>query len=135
MKNGMKYLIVSLLLVSANAWSATELFGASGELVSYDCKVIVVGSGDDDLLQQNFFTMQNSTSAHGALQRTYENKVHKVIVMADGRWMGFMWYKNGKLVAQSVFCQSEQVVEARALILYNPEDPNDQASLDCTKSQ
>ncbi len=56
---------------------------------------------------------------------------YRVDVIADSRWRGISWSQNGRLIAKTVIAGNGSLPEHLAMIAYNPQNEDEQASLSC----
>lgn len=92
------------------------------------CNVIVVA--EDEYIEKELKVMK-VTKGHGAPELSVEGKTNQVTAMADGKWLGLKWLKNGKLVAESVNLIRNESDQPRVLIMYNPNNTDEQVSIGC----
>jgi hypothetical protein len=100
---------------------------------TYSCQVILIATD----LPQGSLTFKYTVSptnvgSHGGQEFPFAAGTHKISAISNDRWLGITWTKAGVLVASSVFARSEVNQGSMALIIYNPQNPEEQVSLDCS---
>ena len=86
----------------------------------------------EEFLEQKF-EAPNGSQGHGGPEQNVKGKVNEVITMADGKWLGISWWKNGELIAESINLIRDVIAQPRVLIVYNPKNVEEQVSLDCSQ--
>lgn len=124
----MKRLILLAVLVSGMTASA-----ASTVVRGYSCDVAVIAEGVDGGAQvQTIKRPLLAPGGHGGEPVELTFGSHKVMILADGIWRSISWWRDGKLVAETVTANSEVVQGQQAIIVYNPENQDEEAYLSCT---
>lgn len=77
------------------------------------------------------FVAPLSGGSHGGDERTFDFGDHQVQVTVDGKWRNLSWYFQGKLVSAVVSATGDVIAGHQAIIVYNPENPDDQLHLSC----
>lgn len=98
------------------------------------CEVIVVAK--DLSLNEGQVTFDvpfRADKSHGGDPLEFQFRDHKVSVLADGRWLGLNWSLRDQLLAEGVTVIGNPTEEARVLMLYNPADQDESASINCRK--
>lgn len=72
-----------------------------------------------------------SRGSHGGSNRVFEYKDHKVVVVADGKWMGITWWKGAQKLGEAVTVTTNAEILSRVLIVVNTTNDNERVSLTC----
>lgn len=105
----------------------TSLF-ISGQAMALQCQVIVVT--EEEHIEENFVAPATS-QGHNVPEMTVTGQRHEVTAMADGKWLGLSWRKDGELLAESISLIRDVTSQPRVLLIYNPVNVDEQISLDC----
>jgi hypothetical protein len=101
---------------------------------SYSCRLGVVHEDlPDGEFEQSFAVPAvASGDSHGGTPLEFKFSDQRVEVLADGKWLALSWWVKEKRIAEVVSVLGAESKDARVLIAYDPENPeNNQASLDC----
>lgn len=114
----MKYLFLLLaLLVSSKA-------------LALNCEILVIT--DKEFLEKTI-TAPMEAVGHGAPEYHLKGESNEVTVMADGQWLGIRWSQNGEVIAETLNVLKTPVNQPRTLLVYNPKNTDEQASISCQK--
>lgn len=134
MKNLTTFLCLSLAFAANCAFAS----GDGPSLItppppeSYHCHIIVFADDlKDGYVEQNFVAVAQATQTHGGQQYIFTLDKYKVSLLANDRWMGISWSKGQELIGETVFLRTQLSQEAQVLMLFNPKNSNEYASLDC----
>ena len=123
--NFLKFLILGLCLPAYSF--------AQSSISQLSCRVGVIHSDFKDGYAEATFLMDVvARTGHGGESKAFAFQNHHVEVLADGKWLGISWWRNEKLVAESVTVVSVLAEQSRVLIAYNPENQEQQVALDCS---
>ncbi len=95
-----------------------------------ECEVLVI-TGEEFLEQK--FEAPMASQGHGGPEQTVKGEVNEVTTMADGKWLGISWRKNGELIAESINLIRDMISQPRVLIVYNPKNVDEQVSINCAE--
>lgn len=100
----------------------------------YKCRVAVIADDLPNGFGEAFLEVpEQASESHGGkiFEKIFDS--HKVSVMADGKWLGISWERNGAVVAEAIsLIGPTPSKESRVLIAYFPGNPREQAQLDCS---
>lgn len=68
---------------------------------------------------------------HGGSEFMIQGQENRVLIMADGKWLGIRWEQNGEAIGESVTLLRDAVTQPRVLIMYNPNNLDEQVSISC----
>jgi hypothetical protein len=100
--------------------------------VHFNCRIYAVVSSPTDEIEKEF-KVSLKGSPHGGDPFSFQSARQQVNVTADGTWLVVEWTVDGKVLAKGMVAQSSDLVEHRALVLYNPRDDGEQVSLSCSR--
>jgi hypothetical protein len=139
----MKFLGLVGLLGLLNIWgfsiaAVAQDGGQTPSLVRYSCHVMILSKDlENGSAEFNYEVTLNGESAssngpHGGAEYPFAAKNHKLSVMSNARWLGMGWWKNDEQIAQALTVRADDNKNSQVIILYNPKDVEEQASIDCT---
>lgn len=82
---------------------------------------------------EKVFEVNIDGGSHGGESFSFSTARQTIVGNADGTWLAVAWSVDNKLVAKTVFAQSNSTVEHRALIVYHPDIEGAEASIDCSR--
>ena len=127
-------MVVFGMMMTIVAQAAPVDVPSTPTVVVYDCQVIVVAKDIvDGSVTFKYEVTPDNDGSHGGVEFPFSSGPHKVSVLSNGRWLGISWWRNDTLVSEAVFARSEENMGSQALIIYNPADQEEQASVDCSK--
>jgi len=99
---------------------------------NYDCTVQVFDDKNVLVIDKAFLASEKG-GAHGGDGFVFKSSDGKteVTAAADGHFMNLRWSKNSKLIAMTVTAMGGMASEGRAVILYNPNNTDEQANFGC----
>ena len=105
------------------------------ELVAdYKCEIILYRQAPAKGFSQVFMSSYSSGS-HGGMSQTFGEGLNGgtdvVTVQASNNWMAMNWEQNGKVIANGLAAVSAPSKDYRVMILRNPNNLEEQVSLDC----
>lgn len=121
-----KSLCALLALLFIGSWSQAQAKNV------YTCTVRVFDADSNAVIEQSFQADEDN-GPHGGEGRVYKSQdgVTEADITVDGKWIQMNWLKNGKTVANGVFVLGSSTLDARAAILYSPENSSEQMAVDC----
>ncbi len=93
-----------------------------------DCEILLVT--EDEFLEMNIEAPMEA-AGHGAPEYELKGDSNIVTAMADGQWLGIRWTKKGEVVAETLTVLKTPVNQPRTLLVYNPKNTDEQASISC----
>ncbi len=95
-----------------------------------NCEVLVIT--DKEFIEETFIAPVES-QGHDVPEMTVTGTNHEVTAMADGKWLGLSWRSNSVLVAESISLIRDVTTQPRVLIMYNPQNTEEQVSINCNE--
>lgn len=98
----------------------------------YNCTLRVFDANSNTLIEQSF-NADEMNGPHGGEAQTFKSTDGNTVanISVDGKWMIMEWIKNGKTIASGLFVLGSSTLDARAAILYNPENTDEEMALNC----
>lgn len=97
---------------------------------NYECQVIVFVDSTEEHIQRKFMA-DHASGGHGGREYHFSNETQSVTVMASHNWMAVRWEQKKKLIAEGHFVISKSSDFDRVVLLKNPNNVNEQVTLDC----
>lgn len=100
----------------------------------FNCFIIgILDNPDDTYFEFDFLVDLNKQAAgsHGGPERTFTYKNNEVIAIANDRWLGLAWWRDGKKIAEAVNLQTDSNLASRVLIALNPSNDEERVSITC----
>ena len=123
--------VMTLLSLTFALHAAADLPAQTVPQTEYVCDVHLFVQDLPGGMGEATFVAPLSGGSHGGDDRTFDFGAHQVQVTVDGKWRNLSWYLNGKLVTAVVSASGDVIAGHQAIILYNPENPDDQLHLSC----
>ncbi|MAV92053.1 MAG: hypothetical protein CL676_11590 [Bdellovibrionaceae bacterium] len=98
---------------------------------NYDCTVIVAADEDKYIMEEKF-KADFASGSHGGREYKFEKLDQSVTVQASNNWLSLSWFRGETMVAAGLTASSEMSLADRVLILLNPVNPDERASIDCS---
>ena len=98
----------------------------------YKCEVMGHVANMQEFIEERFTTTPDNGS-HGGKELSFTNGAQEIVVIANQQWLGISWFYKGEKIAEAVNVIKEKDSSQRVLIVYNPKNPEEQASLNCEK--
>lgn len=115
-------------LLTLTIWPASRAH--ANQLNVYTCNLIQALDKPENSFEHSFNIVQTNAS-HGGKMYTYKFKDYTINFLANDQWLALAWTQNGKIIAQGLSAISS-AVQNRAFIIYDPANPENQLSIDCT---
>lgn len=122
-------LVFSVPLSAKIITTPIHIFSADLTGKTLSCTIIVVTGAET--FEKKFSTSPYS-QGHSVPEFVAEGKRSKITAMADGKWLGLSWFLDDELIAESISLIRDTIKQPRVLILYNPQNQDEQVSLDCS---
>ncbi len=103
----------------------------SVQVLALDCQILVIT--DQETLEKNVVAPQEGPG-HGAPEFTVAGQWNQVTAMADGQWLGIQWKQNDQVIAETLTVLRDPSDQPRTLLVYNPNNLEEQASVSCQKN-
>ena len=97
-----------------------------------DCQLLMIADGP--VLEEDF-TVDFVSQGHNPNQQVFESGDYMVTTTSDGKWMGIEWQKDEKIIASGLSVIQDSYSKSRVLMLFNPENPDHQVSLNCSQKE
>ena len=72
------------------------------------------------------------SGSHGGEENNFKIGNHQITVNSDGKWLAINWVRKGIIIATATSVRTEDVQNAMVLILFNPNNQDEQASVNCS---
>lgn len=120
----MKIIGLCLALLSPAAFAATPTF--------YNCHALVVSADLPNGSAEAQYKAIAKSETHGGQEYDYTFKNHQLAILSDAKWLSLTWTKDKAVVAEATTVRGEDNQTSVVLILKNPGNDEEQASVDCT---
>lgn len=122
---------MKFLILLSCFWSLPSL--AQGPVKDYNCAIRVFSSDLPKGYAEALFTAPvRGASSHGGDSFDFTFQKHSVSVLANGRWMGISWARDGVLISQTLMARGSDNQDSLVVMAYDPKNLEEYASLDCT---
>lgn len=122
----MKWVFLALILAS---WTQTR---ADQIPTKYACDLMInVGDIPDKFGEAKFTRPVVAPGEHGGDPLKFTFGVHDVYVVADGKWRSISWWKDGKVIAETMSVTGDTYVTPSVTVVFNPANQEEQVSLGC----
>ena len=106
---------------------------AATMITSYECTIRVLAK---DLLPSGAAEITvtrpyQSPQSHGGTPYEWSIGAHKIGIVADAKWRGIIWQREGEDVAQVLTAGTEPITGNSVMILSNPKDLEEAVQLVC----
>lgn len=121
----MKFILsICLSFSSIGAWGAAP--------TSYDCDLMILSKDlKDGIFEVNFVRPAIEEGKHGGDPIRYAAGPFEVYLLVDGKWRSVSWWREGKVIAEAITLAQDIYPSDHVVILYNPENREEQVSLNC----
>ncbi len=103
----------------------------SMQALALDCQILVIT--DQETLEKNVVAPKEGPG-HGAPEFTVTGQYNEVTAMADGQWLGIQWKQNDQIIAETLTVLRDPADQPRTLLVYNPNNVEEQTSISCQKN-
>lgn len=122
----MKWL--SLVFV-ALAWAPTW---ADQVPTKYACDLMInVGDIPDKFAEAKFTRPVVVPEEHGGDPLKFTFGHYEVYVVADGKWRSISWWKDNKVIGESMTVTKDPYTTTQVTVMFNPDNREEQVSLGC----
>lgn len=125
------------IIVSAVCFSFSVFLGASTLSAfahafgkQFSCRLIF--AGENSSYEKEFLVIHDPAASHGGEPQQFTYLKHTFVVLSDAKWMGLNWRYGDAVLAESVFTQSLDSKDSRVLLVFNPNNTEEQVSLSCS---
>jgi hypothetical protein len=122
-----------LSLIIFGLLSTHAMADATPPSTDLQCHVMVFATDLTNGMAETEYAAPLSSGAHGGKDYAFKFQDHQVAVNSDGKWLNITWVHKGILVAMGTSVRSENVQNAAVMILYNPNNQDEQVSVNCEK--
>ena len=107
-------------------------FAALADGPTMDCRAMIISPDFADGSSDQAYKAALESGSHGGQIFNLNFGDHKLEVASDGKWLAITWTKKGATVAIATSVRTENVKTSAVLILFNPANPDEQASVNCS---
>lgn len=108
------------IIYAALAFMSLGTFAATPD--AYNCNLTIIAEDVPDGAQvQSFRAIGPETSTHGGQEYTFTFGRHEVVTIANARWRGITWYRDGKIIAAALTVSDEDLLGSKVQMVMNPE--------------
>lgn len=126
----MKWTILFSLLSLVQFGNAAPVTNPFGD--AFKCNMTIIVSDIPNGVQNFFFNRPAvADGSHGGAPVIFNVGAYEIQILADAKWRGISWWKNGELISETVMATGSLLPKDIVLITYNPKNQNEQISLNC----
>ena len=125
----MKTVLVMILAWGLPAYAQPQVSEPPSDL---SCDVTLIAHDvPGGVSSQTLKRPAKASGSHGGEPIGLKFGEYQVFVMADSIWRGLDWRRGDKVIATSIVAADSALPKYHVLLVYNPENSDEQASLTC----